>query len=188
MASLSSSVPILSCGGLAKRWLVPGWRMGWILIHDRNEIFGSEVRWLFFFFPHHNRDIHWMSSKTTYRIMCRYWHARYVSFADQAGTCEADPAHLGSVQCCPGGAGEHPQQHASKLLQRHYKFSQGKQGNYAKILRILRILQALIHRLSCRWFDVPNVTSLLLHTVSSNSRDQINQRAFIFSVQLRDML
>lgn len=44
MASLSSSVPILSCGGLAKRWLVPGWRMGWILIHDRNEIFGSEIR------------------------------------------------------------------------------------------------------------------------------------------------
>ncbi|KAM4573707.1 tyrosine aminotransferase [Odontesthes bonariensis] len=44
MASLSSDVPILSCGGLAKRWLVPGWRMGWILIHDRNDIFGSEIR------------------------------------------------------------------------------------------------------------------------------------------------
>ncbi|XP_067358377.1 tyrosine aminotransferase isoform X1 [Channa argus] len=44
MASLSSDVPILSCGGLAKRWLVPGWRMGWILIHDRNEIFGSQIR------------------------------------------------------------------------------------------------------------------------------------------------
>lgn len=44
MASLSSDVPILSCGGLAKRWLVPGWRLGWILIHDRNEIFGTQVR------------------------------------------------------------------------------------------------------------------------------------------------
>uniref|UniRef100_A0A3Q3WNJ9 Tyrosine aminotransferase n=1 Tax=Mola mola TaxID=94237 RepID=A0A3Q3WNJ9_MOLML len=44
MASLSSDVPVLSCGGLAKRWLVPGWRMGWILIHDRNNIFGSEIR------------------------------------------------------------------------------------------------------------------------------------------------
>ncbi|XP_015820851.1 tyrosine aminotransferase [Nothobranchius furzeri] len=44
LASLSSDVPILSCGGLAKRWLVPGWRMGWILIHDRNNIFGSEIR------------------------------------------------------------------------------------------------------------------------------------------------
>ncbi|XP_051580050.1 tyrosine aminotransferase-like [Myxocyprinus asiaticus] len=44
MASLSSDVPILSCGGLAKRWLVPGWRMGWILIHDRNNIFGTGIR------------------------------------------------------------------------------------------------------------------------------------------------
>jgi len=44
LASLSSDVPVLSCGGLAKRWLVPGWRMGWILIHDRNDIFGSEIR------------------------------------------------------------------------------------------------------------------------------------------------
>uniref|UniRef100_A0A3B4E8Z9 Tyrosine aminotransferase n=1 Tax=Pygocentrus nattereri TaxID=42514 RepID=A0A3B4E8Z9_PYGNA len=44
LANLSSDVPILSCGGLAKRWLVPGWRMGWILIHDRNNIFGSEIR------------------------------------------------------------------------------------------------------------------------------------------------
>ncbi|KAM9375493.1 tyrosine aminotransferase [Pholidichthys leucotaenia] len=44
LASLSSDVPILSCGGLAKRWLVPGWRMGWILIHDRNDVFGHEVR------------------------------------------------------------------------------------------------------------------------------------------------
>ncbi|KAJ0029483.1 hypothetical protein NQD34_004480 [Periophthalmus magnuspinnatus] len=44
MASLSSDVPILACGGLAKRWLVPGWRLGWILIHDRNDIFGTEIR------------------------------------------------------------------------------------------------------------------------------------------------
>ncbi|KAG8437489.1 hypothetical protein GDO86_008263 [Hymenochirus boettgeri] len=44
LASLSSNVPILSCGGLAKRWLVPGWRLGWILIHDRKDIFGKEIR------------------------------------------------------------------------------------------------------------------------------------------------
>ncbi|KAM6946109.1 tyrosine aminotransferase [Aplochiton taeniatus] len=44
MASLSSDVPVLSCGGLAKRWLVPGWRLGWILIHDRRGIFGVEIR------------------------------------------------------------------------------------------------------------------------------------------------
>ncbi|XP_077424699.1 tyrosine aminotransferase [Vanacampus margaritifer] len=44
LASLSSDVPIISCGGLAKRWLVPGWRMGWIFLHDRKNIFGSEIR------------------------------------------------------------------------------------------------------------------------------------------------
>lgn len=33
-ASLNSHVPILICGGLAKRFLVPGWRMGWIVVHD----------------------------------------------------------------------------------------------------------------------------------------------------------
>lgn len=43
LAKLSTNVPILACGGLAKRWLVPGWRMGWILIHDRRDIFGKEV-------------------------------------------------------------------------------------------------------------------------------------------------
>ncbi|GLG96800.1 Tyrosine aminotransferase, partial [Gryllus bimaculatus] len=31
MASLTSEVPILSCGGLTKRFMVPGWRMGWII-------------------------------------------------------------------------------------------------------------------------------------------------------------
>ncbi|XP_062997021.1 tyrosine aminotransferase [Elgaria multicarinata webbii] len=44
LAKLSTNVPILSCGGLAKRWLVPGWRMGWILIHDHRDIFGKEIR------------------------------------------------------------------------------------------------------------------------------------------------
>ncbi|XP_028666005.1 tyrosine aminotransferase isoform X2 [Erpetoichthys calabaricus] len=44
IAPLSTDVPILSCGGLAKRWLVPGWRLGWILIHDRKDLFGSEIR------------------------------------------------------------------------------------------------------------------------------------------------
>ncbi|XP_052866304.1 tyrosine aminotransferase [Anopheles cruzii] len=43
VSSLSRSVPVLSCGGLTKRFLVPGWRMGWIIIHDRNNVF-TEVR------------------------------------------------------------------------------------------------------------------------------------------------
>lgn len=34
MAELSKTVPILSCNGLSKRFAVPGWRFGWIAIHD----------------------------------------------------------------------------------------------------------------------------------------------------------
>ncbi|SAL96462.1 hypothetical protein [Absidia glauca] len=44
MASLTTEVPVLSVGGLAKKWLVPGWRVGWIVIHDRNDIFKASVR------------------------------------------------------------------------------------------------------------------------------------------------
>ncbi|KAF3422163.1 hypothetical protein E2986_03462, partial [Frieseomelitta varia] len=43
LASLSRDVPILSCSGLTKRFLVPGWRMGWIIIHDRQNVLEKEV-------------------------------------------------------------------------------------------------------------------------------------------------
>ncbi|XP_058817635.1 tyrosine aminotransferase [Topomyia yanbarensis] len=43
VSSLSEKVPVLSCGGLTKRFLVPGWRMGWIIIHDRDNHF-KDVR------------------------------------------------------------------------------------------------------------------------------------------------
>lgn len=35
LASIEGQVPILQVGGLAKRWMAPGWRIGWICIHDR---------------------------------------------------------------------------------------------------------------------------------------------------------
>ncbi|CRK94414.1 CLUMA_CG007921, isoform A, partial [Clunio marinus] len=34
-ATLSEDVPILTCSGLTKRFLIPGVRMGWIIINDR---------------------------------------------------------------------------------------------------------------------------------------------------------
>ncbi|KYQ56763.1 Tyrosine aminotransferase [Trachymyrmex zeteki] len=37
LASLSTEVPILS-------FLVPGWRMGWIIIHDRQNVLEAEIR------------------------------------------------------------------------------------------------------------------------------------------------
>ncbi|MCO5611288.1 hypothetical protein L7F22_065540 [Adiantum nelumboides] len=33
-ASLTVDVPVLTVGGLSKRWMVPGWRLGWILVSD----------------------------------------------------------------------------------------------------------------------------------------------------------
>ena len=38
MATLTSSVPVIAVGGLAKQYLIPGWRVGWVLLYDRNDI------------------------------------------------------------------------------------------------------------------------------------------------------
>ncbi|KAJ1719907.1 hypothetical protein LPJ61_006235, partial [Coemansia biformis] len=42
-ATLTSTVPVLTLGGLAKQWLIPGWRIGWILVNDRGNAF-AQVR------------------------------------------------------------------------------------------------------------------------------------------------
>lgn len=44
LSALSKDVPVLTCSGLTKRFLVPGWRMGWLIIHDRQNILGKEIR------------------------------------------------------------------------------------------------------------------------------------------------
>ncbi|XP_023942075.2 tyrosine aminotransferase [Bicyclus anynana] len=44
ISSISKDVPVLTCSGLTKRFLVPGWRMGWVVIHDRNDVLGKEIR------------------------------------------------------------------------------------------------------------------------------------------------
>lgn len=43
LATLSQYVPVITCGGIAKSFLVPGWRVGWICLHDRHKAL-SEVR------------------------------------------------------------------------------------------------------------------------------------------------
>lgn len=35
IADLSEDVPVVTASGLAKQYLVPGWRIGWLLFHDR---------------------------------------------------------------------------------------------------------------------------------------------------------
>ena len=42
-AEVSRNVPILHVGGIAKQFMVPGWRLGWIVVHDRHDQL-SEVR------------------------------------------------------------------------------------------------------------------------------------------------
>ncbi|KJH41346.1 tyrosine transaminase [Dictyocaulus viviparus] len=43
LATLSPKVPLITCDGIAKRWMVPGWRLGWLIVHDRFHVL-SEVR------------------------------------------------------------------------------------------------------------------------------------------------
>lgn len=44
LSSLSKTVPILTCGGISKTCLIPGLRLGWIIINDRQGIFDASVR------------------------------------------------------------------------------------------------------------------------------------------------
>eukprot|EP00462_Mataza_sp_D1_P018018 CAMPEP_0175138148 /NCGR_PEP_ID=MMETSP0087-20121206/10189_1 /TAXON_ID=136419 /ORGANISM="Unknown Unknown, Strain D1" /LENGTH=426 /DNA_ID=CAMNT_0016421021 /DNA_START=40 /DNA_END=1320 /DNA_ORIENTATION=- len=39
LPTLTTEVPILVCGGIAKQYLVPGWRVGWVAVHDRKNRF-----------------------------------------------------------------------------------------------------------------------------------------------------
>lgn len=44
IASLTTDVPVLSCRGTTKRFMIPGMRLGWITMHDRHKRFGAPVR------------------------------------------------------------------------------------------------------------------------------------------------
>ena len=49
MAELSDNVPILSCNAISKRFILPGWRFGWIAIHDpKNHLTSNFNQNLFF--------------------------------------------------------------------------------------------------------------------------------------------
>jgi tyrosine aminotransferase len=50
MGLMSSKVPVLSCGGLAKRYICPGWRVGWIVMYNHNNAFDG----MYILFSHRN--------------------------------------------------------------------------------------------------------------------------------------
>ena len=39
ITTLTTTVPVLVIGGIAKQYVVPGWRLGWLVVHDRSECF-----------------------------------------------------------------------------------------------------------------------------------------------------
>lgn len=39
MGIFANIVPVLTFGSLSKKWMVPGWRIGWISRNDPNGIF-----------------------------------------------------------------------------------------------------------------------------------------------------
>jgi len=43
MHTLKPKVPLLTCDGISKRYLVPGWILGWLIVHDVDEAF-AQVR------------------------------------------------------------------------------------------------------------------------------------------------
>ncbi|KAG9399217.1 hypothetical protein AC1031_012176 [Aphanomyces cochlioides] len=47
IASLTSTVPVVSVSGLAKQFCVPGWRVGWVAVHDRNDVL-KDIRAAYF--------------------------------------------------------------------------------------------------------------------------------------------
>jgi tyrosine aminotransferase len=42
--AISTELPVLVCSSLAKRYLVPGWRLGWIVLNDPINALSSEMR------------------------------------------------------------------------------------------------------------------------------------------------
>lgn len=38
LAEASMATPILSVGAVSKKWLLPGWRVGWLCVHDRGGV------------------------------------------------------------------------------------------------------------------------------------------------------
>ncbi|OWZ14532.1 Tyrosine aminotransferase [Phytophthora megakarya] len=47
IATLTKTVPVVAVGGLAKQFLIPGWRVGWVMMHDRNNVL-NDVRSAYF--------------------------------------------------------------------------------------------------------------------------------------------
>merc|ERR1712036_3411 len=43
-SEVSQNVPVFSVGGIAKRYVAPGWRLGWFVVHNRANRVGPALR------------------------------------------------------------------------------------------------------------------------------------------------
>jgi tyrosine aminotransferase len=43
LSELTDTVPIISCNALSKRFILPGWRFGWIAIYDPKNFLKGRV-------------------------------------------------------------------------------------------------------------------------------------------------
>jgi hypothetical protein len=49
MGVFGAVAPVLTLGSLSKRWLVPGWRLGWIVTNDPNGVFQRTKVLIYYF-------------------------------------------------------------------------------------------------------------------------------------------
>jgi tyrosine aminotransferase len=43
VTDVNEDVPVITCGGIPKRYVVPGWRCGWVVVFDRKRILEKAV-------------------------------------------------------------------------------------------------------------------------------------------------
>ncbi|KAI4322707.1 hypothetical protein L6164_022376 [Bauhinia variegata] len=43
MGVFASIAPVVTLGSISKRWILPGWRLGWLVINDPNNILGINI-------------------------------------------------------------------------------------------------------------------------------------------------
>lgn len=60
MGAFSSIAPVVTLGSISKKWVVPGWRFGWIVLNDPHGILHQSRVWslsLSYFFMRKNHNL-----------------------------------------------------------------------------------------------------------------------------------
>lgn len=100
MATLTKTVPVIAVGGLAKQFLIPGWRVGWITVHDRDGAL-EDVRTAYFKLSQLTLGANSLVQVSTLRIVCADVHVlnRPSNLIVSGAERHPRPADSGSGQC-----------------------------------------------------------------------------------------